>query len=410
MKRTIKILLLTAIAIVGMSIFSKVNAASASAKASKGQVSVGDNATVTITINAAAWNVKVTGAASKSYVGNTDDLKNKTTTDSIKIDTSSTGAKTIVLSGDITDESGKTTTVNSTATIVVNEKTASSNNNSNNNNNNNTSTKKSSDTSLKSVTVGGKNYTIGKSITVDANTSSITIKATANSSKAKVTGTGTKELETGTNNFNIKVTAEDGSSKTYKVTVIREEFVGDPPNIDDPSKEPQQELRLTSLSVEGFELIPVFSSEVFEYAIYVTNETEVKINASANMEGTNVEITGNTELVEGGDNVALIKLTKDESVTEYRIKINKSAPIVGENNENTIADEEENVGVFGGISNWWNNSGPGTVVLTVILVLFGAAAIFAIISYKYSGGANRSSRHGKAENAQDFNLFGKDLK
>lgn len=409
MKKTIKILLLTAIAIVGMSIFSKVSAASASAKASKAQVSVGDNATVTITINAAAWNLKVTGAASKSYVGNTDDLKNKTTTDSIKIDTSSTGSKTIVLSGDITDESGKTTTVNSTATIVVNEKTASSNNNSNNNNN--TSTKKSSDTSLKSVTVGGKSYTIGKSITVDANTSSITIKATANSSKAKVTGTGTKELETGTNNFSIKVTAEDGSSKTYKVTVIREEFVGDPPNIDDPSNEAEQELRLTALSVEGFELIPVFSSEVFEYAIYVTNETEVKINATANVEGTNIEITGNTGIVEGGDNVALIKLTKDDKVTEYRVKINKSAPVIGEENENTINDEEnEKVGFIGTISNWWNNSGPGTVVLVVILVLFGAAAIFAIISYKYSGNAKGISRHGVAQNEQNLNLFGKDLK
>lgn len=392
MKKTIKILLLTIFAIFGISMLSSVNAASASAKASKAQVSVGDNATITVTINAAAWNVKATGAASKSYVGNTDDLKNGTTTDSIKIDTSSAGSKTIVLSGDITDESGKTTTVNSTATVVVSEKTTTNNNNNNNNNNNSSTAQKSSDTSLKSVTVGGKSYTIGKSITVDANTSSITIKATANSSKAKVTGTGTKELETGTNNFNIKVTAEDGSSKTYKVTVIREEFVEDTPNIDEPSNEPEQELRLTSLSVEGVELIPVFSSEVFEYAVYVTDETEVKINATANVEGTNIEITGNTDLVEGGDNVALIKLTKDDRTVEYRVKINKLAPVTGDDTENT--DNDENKGSFiGSIRDWWNNSGPGTVVLVVILILFGAAAIFAIVSYKYSNNSKDISRN-----------------
>ena len=55
----------------------------------------------------------------------------------------------------------------------------------------------------------------------------------------------------------------------------------------------------------------------------------MKIDAVANVEGTNVEILGNTGLIEG-ENIATVKLTKDDKVTEYKITINKStaAPLM----------------------------------------------------------------------------------
>ena len=135
MKKTLKILLFTLFLIVAMSTISKVEAASAKIVASKNPASVGDNVTITVTINAATWNVKASGAGiSWHKPGDFDDLKNKTTTQNFTLDTSSAGSKTIVLSGDVTDESGATSNVNSTVTVVVTEKTPESNNNNNNNN------------------------------------------------------------------------------------------------------------------------------------------------------------------------------------------------------------------------------------------------------------------------------------
>ena len=47
----------------------------------------------------------------------------------------------------------------------------------------------------------------------------LTISAKAKDSKASVSGTGEKELKIGENNFTVTVTAEDGSKKTYTISV-----------------------------------------------------------------------------------------------------------------------------------------------------------------------------------------------
>ena len=53
------------------------------------------------------------------------------------------------------------------------------------------------------------------------NATSVTIKATTSDSKAKISGTGTKTLNYGANTFNIVVTSESGSKKTYKIVITR---------------------------------------------------------------------------------------------------------------------------------------------------------------------------------------------
>jgi len=52
-----------------------------------------------------------------------------------------------------------------------------------------------------------------------ANTTEIKIKAYAEDSRSKVSGTGTKDVGEGENKFNITVTAQNGSKKTYTVIV-----------------------------------------------------------------------------------------------------------------------------------------------------------------------------------------------
>ena len=121
-----------------MAIFSKVNAASAEISSNKTNATVGDDVTVTVTINAATWNLTVSGSGvnTTKYVDTTDDANNATTKKTLKIDTSTAGDKTINLTGDISDGStGETSKINKSLTIKVNAK--STNNNSGNASNNN---------------------------------------------------------------------------------------------------------------------------------------------------------------------------------------------------------------------------------------------------------------------------------
>ena len=85
----------------------------------------------------------------------------------------------------------------------------------------------SSDNNLKSLSVEGftispefNKSTLEYSATLDANTTKVKINATVNDSKAKLSGTGEKEVKEGNNPFEIVVTAENGSSKTYKLNLV----------------------------------------------------------------------------------------------------------------------------------------------------------------------------------------------
>jgi hypothetical protein len=88
----------------------------------------------------------------------------------------------------------------------------------------------SSNANLASLSVSG--YSIAPTftaantsytLTVSNSVSSITINATKADSKAKsVTGMGAKSLNVGSNPYNIVVTAENNSTKTYTITVTRD--------------------------------------------------------------------------------------------------------------------------------------------------------------------------------------------
>lgn len=63
------------------------------------------------------------------------------------------------------------------------------------------------------------------SATVANNIVSVIINATTNSAKAKVSGVGTKSMASGANVFDLVVTAENGTTKTYGITITRLEPV-----------------------------------------------------------------------------------------------------------------------------------------------------------------------------------------
>lgn len=61
------------------------------------------------------------------------------------------------------------------------------------------------------------------SLVVDNSVESIKVSATAVASTSTVTGTGTVSLKVGSNTVSIKCKAQNGSSKTYTLTVVRQE-------------------------------------------------------------------------------------------------------------------------------------------------------------------------------------------
>lgn len=105
-------------------------------------------------------------------------------------------------------------------------KSSSSNSNNKNNSSASSNTKKvvkSSNNKLDSITINGKDFTSSlEAIEYKTFDDKVILEAKANDSKAEIK-IDNPNLEIGENEIVIKVTAENGDIKNYKVKVIREE-------------------------------------------------------------------------------------------------------------------------------------------------------------------------------------------
>ena len=219
----------------------EVYAASASADISVSTTStvVGNSGTAKLTISsdvpiAQIWGTFSCGGLGKqdlSYSATTNPSKSKTYTINWKAKTEGTytcevtGLEVGILDGSDTG-SWPTVTTKSKTIKVVKATSSSANNSNKGNSTGSTSDKKeySSDNTLKSLSVDeheltpafNKDTTEYK-LTVDQSIEKIKINASANDSKASVAGTGEVNLANGENTIEIKVTAENGNVKTYKL-------------------------------------------------------------------------------------------------------------------------------------------------------------------------------------------------
>ena len=227
-KKILSIIFITTIII--FSNVMHINAATAniSVTSSTSKIVVGNTFTVTIKVssssNLGAWEVTpsystklfklMSGESPVVAYADGAGLKSKTYTYKFKAIAKGSGSITVKSAGvlDWETKSNMTISAGSKSITVITQADLEASYSKNNN--------------LKSLSVTGyeitptfnKNTTEYK-VDVDSNTEQITINATKEDSSASISGTGTHDVSEGENKFDITVTAENGSSKTYKVIV-----------------------------------------------------------------------------------------------------------------------------------------------------------------------------------------------
>lgn len=191
---------------------------------------------------------------------------------------------------------------------------------------------KNSNNNLASLNIAGYNIDFSKDktsyqLTVEYDVTSIAISASAEDSKANISGIGTKELNLYSNAFNIVVTAENGSRKTYTIEVIRKD-------IDGNIKELATDNTLSSITIADYNIN--FNPEIMEYTILLTDAVMPEINAIANDSNATVTIN-NSESIKTGNNIIEISVIA-ENGAEQIYKIN--AIYLDEVEETAAPDKE----------------------------------------------------------------------
>ena len=198
------------------------------------EVTVGQTVTVSVKANNLAGTFNVSSSNNGILAGGKSDwLENDTYT--FTFTAKSAGTATITASSlDVADydTNDKFSGSKSVSIVVKNKSTSSSGGSSNSNKGGTTADKKEYDANnnLKSLTVDGQNIepafnkdTTEYKLSLDQSIEKINIQASAESGKASVSGTGEKTLSQGENTIEIKVTAENGNEKVYKIIVTVED-------------------------------------------------------------------------------------------------------------------------------------------------------------------------------------------
>ena len=176
--------------------------------------------------------------------------------------------------------------------------------------------RKNSNNNLSNLSIDGYDIDFASNktsyqLTVEYEVNQINIKASTADSTARVSGTGTKDLNLYTNTFNIVVTAENGSRKTYTIEVIRKD-------IDGNIKELATDNTLSSITITDYNIN--FNPEILEYTILLNEAVIPEINALAT--DTNATVTvNNPDSIKTGNNVIEISVIA-ENGAEQIYKIN----------------------------------------------------------------------------------------
>ena len=202
---------------------------------------------------------------------------------------------------------------------------------------------KSSDNTLKDLNVPG--YTLSPAFNKDnldytlkvPNTATkIDVKAITNNEKASVKIVGNTDLKVGNNVVTVEVTAEDGSKKTYKINVTREEEKKNEPVLD-------SDATLSKLNVGGYTLSPAFNKNKFSYSITVpSNVNDLSVQAVASSSKAKVTISGNSSLKTGMNHITITVTAENGNKNTYTVNVTKKASSTNTEKKEEVKKSNEN--------------------------------------------------------------------
>jgi len=186
----------------------------------------------------------------------------------------------------------------------------------------------STDNTLKSLTVSNaqispafNSATTSYTANVPFEVSKLEVSAVANDAKAQVTVNSPKLTANGTTKVTVTVKAENGSTKTYTISVKRAQ---------DPNYVPSGNNKLSGIKVDGFLLSPVFNTDTTKYVVWLPYETEkITVTGTAADKKADVKVEGGDKLVAGADNEIKVICTAENGTTKEYIVIAKRAAAHG---------------------------------------------------------------------------------
>ncbi len=240
----------------------------------------GGTITFRITIKAAAWQLtgKGTGATSNCSFNEADasgNAKNTVKDFFVKCKATDEGQISFQVSGNVTDEDGKSENVNPNKIVKVHAPRPKDENN-----------------YLKSLNV--KDYQITPefnketeeySLEVSSTVDKVTIEAIAESNFANVSGAGEVEVNEGMNSFDIFVTSETGIERVYKLKINVKDNNPIPVNIGTLNYTIIKNVKNlikpelyeeTIIQIQGFD-IPAFVSDITKFTLVGLKDEEGKV-------------------------------------------------------------------------------------------------------------------------------------
>lgn len=179
---------------------------------------------------------------------------------------------------------------------------------------------RSTENRLSGLTISGSKINFNENtytynLTVGYETTSIKINASLKdsaSSYVKGYEPGTKTLKEGLNKIELKVTAENGGTKTYTINVTRQE---DPENTSDDNY-------LDEIKTDTGKLD--FSKEQEEYKMTVPYDiNSINIDTTVSSNKSKVEVSGNENLQVGENTITIKVIAANGNVREYKIIVTK---------------------------------------------------------------------------------------
>lgn len=274
---------------------------------------------------------------------------------SVSVKAGSSGTVTVsVTASDVSASDGETVISGTHSVSVAINAPASGGNTTNSNNSNSGSTTNNTDTTtqqteekkeetkksnvntLASLTVSAGELSpafdgnnTNYEVNVDAKVTSITIDAKATDAKASVSGTGEHALQVGANTLQVVCKAEDGSTKTYMITVnvdetpqvylkLNKQKLGVVRNVKDLGI--PESFEATTIKIDGNEVTAYHSNNMNKTILYLVNEKgEKNFYLYDEKEGVTSIFIPVTVL---GRNVYIIDVKKDDVKVDHT-KFNK---------------------------------------------------------------------------------------